>query len=295
MCPRIGAHVSTAGGLAAIRERAARLEAEAIQFFPSNPRTWRATTYAAQDIERFREDLAAARVPLFLHTIYLVNLASPDETLRARSAGAVAQALAFGALTGASGVVTHVGSHKGDGFTAAFRRVVLALEEAHARAEEALEDTGIPLPPLLLETSAGQANSLGRDARELGRLLAVLDRPAGVCLDTAHLFVAGYPIQTSRGRDAYLEDLDRWVGLTRVGLIHLNDARRPLGSRHDQHENLGEGAIGPEGLAGWVTHPALTAVPFVLEVPGFEGHGPDRRNLERAKGWRDRPAPGTAS
>ena len=290
--PLIGAHLSTAGGLAAILDRARALDAEAMQFFPSNPRTWRATTYREEDIAEFRQGLEAEGLPLFLHAIYLVNPASPDEALRARSAGAIAHALAFGALAGAAGVVTHVGSHRGDGFEAAFGRVVLTLEVAQAMAEEALQGTGFAPPPLLLESSAGQANSMGRDAGELGRILTALERPAGVCLDTAHLFVAGHPIHTESGRDLYLEELDRGVGLRRVGLVHLNDARRALGSRHDQHENLGEGAIGPEGLAGWVRDPALASVPFVLEVPGFEGRGPDRRNLERAKAWRGRCAPG---
>lgn len=292
--PRIGAHLSTAGGLPAILERAHALGAEAMQFFPSNPRTWRPTVYTPDGTSRFGQAVAAAGLPLFLHTIYLVNLASPDDILRARSAGAVAHALVFGALTGANGVVTHVGSHRGDGFQTAFPRTVEALGQAHALAHDAVRGSGATLPPLLLETSAGQTNSMGKDPLELGLLLSALEQPAGVCIDTAHLFVAGYAVHTAEGLDGYLEELDNDVGVARLGLVHLNDARKPLGSRHDQHQNLGEGRIGAEGLARCVTHPALADVPFVLEVPGFEGHGPDRRNLERAKGWRATSVPASA-
>lgn len=261
-----------------------------MQFFPSNPRTWRPTGYPPAHVDAFRGALSAEGLPLFLHTIYLVNAASPDEILRGRSAAAVAHALALGALVGAAGVVTHVGSHKGDGFEAAFRRTVVTLDSARSLALETLQDPHALLPPLLLESSAGQANSVGKSPAELGRLLSCLAEPVGVCIDTAHLFVAGYEIHTEEGLEAYLDELDMEVGLQRLGLVHLNDARKPLGSRHDQHENLGHGTMGAEALARIVTHPRLRAVPFVLEVPGFEGHGPDRRNLARAKSWRRRLA-----
>ncbi len=292
--PRIGAHLSTAGGLPAILERAHALHVEAMQFFPSNPRTWRTTAPAPSDVRAFGEAIAAEGVPLFLHTIYLVNPASPDELLRARSAVAIAHALAFGASVGAAGVVTHVGSHKGDGFEAAFRRTIATLEAARALALQTVGEAsppGIPepetaLPPLLLESSAGQANSVGKSPEELARLIAALSGPVGVCIDTAHLFVAGYDLRTADGLEVYLGRLDEQLGLGRVGLVHLNDARRPLGSRHDQHENLGEGTLGAAALARVVAHPRLRSVPFVLEVPGFEGHGPDSRNLARAKSWR---------
>jgi deoxyribonuclease-4 len=146
---------------------------------------------------------------------------------------------------------------------------------------------------LLLETSAGGGDSLGRSPAELGRLVRGLDRagvPAGVCLDTAHLFAAGYPVHLEQGLEALLEELGAEVGLDRVGLVHLNDSRSGLGSLADRHENLWEGRIGRKGLAGWVCHPALREVPFVLEVPGFDGRGPDRRNLGRARRLR-RPDP----
>jgi deoxyribonuclease-4 len=284
--PRIGAHVSVAGGLLRALERARRIGAEALQVFPSNPRQWLRPAYPEEELGRFRAALGRSKKPLAVHTIYLINLASPEAELRRKSARALADALTFGARAGARAVVTHVGSHRGDGFEAALGRVSAAVREALERA--AAEAAPRPLPPLLLETSAGSAGSVGASPEELGRLLAELPETAGVCLDTAHLFAAGYPVHTRHGCDGFLADLDRRVGLARVGLIHLNDSRSALGSRRDRHENLGEGAIGAEGLALWVRHPALRAVPFVLETPGFDDQGPDRKNLETAKALRRR-------
>lgn len=304
--PPIGAHVSTSGGLLCAVDRAAALHAEAIQFFPSNPRTWRITAYPPEEIAALAEALEARRLPLFLHATYLVNLASPDHELRDRSAAAVAHALAFGAAAGATAVVTHVGSHRGDGFDAALPRVAASVSSALEVAGEALGRSNPrgaagpgtsakqALPPLLLETSAGAGASLGRDPLELGRLLEVLPSGTGICVDTAHVFAAGFAIHTPDGLDAYLASLDAEVGLDRVGLVHLNDSRRPFASKTDQHENVGEGNLGMEGLRGVITAAALRRVPFVLEVPGFHGHGPDARNMARARYLRRslRPIPG---
>ncbi|MFU8857846.1 MAG: deoxyribonuclease IV [Deferrisomatales bacterium] len=285
--PRIGAHVSVAGGLARSLERARGIGAEALQVFPSNPRQWLRPGVSPEELGGFRGALGRSRRPLAVHTIYLINLASPDPALGRKSSRALADALVFGARAGACGVVTHVGSHRGEGFEVALGRVASAVREALGLA--APEAAPRPLPPLLLETAAGGTGSVGASPGELRRLLDVLpeDLTAGVCLDTAHLFAAGYPVHTPEGCDGYLADLDRAVGLGRVGLVHLNDSRSELGSRRDRHENLGEGAIGMEGLGFWVRHPALRHAPFVLETPGFDDKGPDRKNLRRAKALRE--------
>jgi deoxyribonuclease-4 len=288
--PLIGAHVSAAGGLASCVARAQALGAEVVQVFSSSPRQWRAPSHPPAEVSAFGRTLGALGVPLFVHSSYLINLASPDGELRARSAAGLARALGFAALAGAAGVVTHVGSHRGTGFEAGAGRLVDAVVQATQTVGADLEGRcprpSSSLPLLLLETSAGGGDSLGRSPAELGRLVQALDRagvPAGVCLDTAHLFAAGYPVQLEQGLEALLEELGAEVGLDRVGLVHLNDSRSGLGSLADHHENLWEGQIGREGLAGWVCHPALRDVPFVLEVPGFDGRGPDRRNLGRAR------------
>jgi deoxyribonuclease-4 len=281
----IGAHVSVAGGLDNVLSRARKIRAEAVQIFASSPRQWRPSPYSVEQIHDLGVAMSAAGVPLFLHTIYLINLASPDAALRRRSAEAVAATLRVGAQAAASGVVTHVGSHRGDGFDVAVERVAASLVQTFQGAAVVAGE----LPPLLLETSAGGSGAVGNSPRELGMLLRRVDAGAalGVCLDTAHLFAAGYPVHTPEGVGAFLDELDDEVGLESVGLVHLNDSACELGTRRDRHANLWTGEIGRSGLEAWLREPRLQQVPFVLEPPGFDGSGPDRRNLWRAKRLRN--------
>ena len=280
--PRIGAHVSVAGGLAEVLPRARAMGAEAVQIFPSSPRQWRPCRYSLAEAQAFGAALTAACIPLFVHTIYLINLATSDPELRARSVAAVADALVFGARAGAAGVVTHLGSHRGEGFDAACPRVVEALGRALEAAREA---NGSNPPALLLETAAGGRGAVGNTPEELGRLLSLAKAGGhlGVCLDSAHLFAAGYPVHTAAGLDETLRRFGTEVGLERVGLVHLNDSATDLGSRRDRHANLWTGEIGRDGVTAWVRALQLLGVPFVLETPGFDGKGPDHRNLWRAK------------
>lgn len=289
--PRIGAQVSTAGGLLNAVKRATDVRAEVVQVFSGNPRQWRAYEYSDEQLEGFRDALEEGKLLLFVHAIYLINMAGPDSALRDRSTEALAECLAFAARTGAAGVVTHVGSHRGDGFETALPRI----REAVLRAQEAAIATcGMEgLPPLLLESSAGGGDSVGRDPTELGSMLECLadsPTPVGLCLDTAHLFAAGLAVHTSSGLGSLIAALSTSGCLEEVRLIHLNDCRTAFGSRSDRHENLGEGGLGSAGLAGVVRHPAFRLSPFVLEVPGFDGHGPDAENMRRARAMRDRPA-----
>lgn len=280
--PRIGAHVSVGGGLERVWGRLRNIGAEAAQVFPSNPRQWRRPTYPPEVLRDFKEVLGRAGVPLFAHTIYLINLASPDARLRRRSSSALADALVFGVHAGSAGIVTHVGSHRGEGFERARGRVLDALEEARALAcSELGADAGV-LPPILLESGAGSSGTVG-SPDELACLLEEAGSGVGFCLDTAHLFAAGLPVHTAEGLDELLSDLDQRIGLRRLGLVHLNDSKAEFGSRRDRHENLWEGFLGREGLGRWVRRPELREVPFVLETPGFGQEGPDRKNVRRAK------------
>lgn len=280
--PVIGAHVSVAGGLSHVLPRARAIGAEAVQVFSANPRQWRPCAYSAEGAQQFGADLAAAQIPLYLHTIYLINLAAPDPAQRERSAAALADALAFGAHAGAAGVVTHLGSHKGEGFAAALPRVVEALGRARALARGAC---AVALPPVLLETAAGGNGAVGNTPEELGHVLTRADGGAdlGVCLDSAHLFAAGFRVHTAQGVAETLDRFEGALGAGRVGLVHLNDSMTSRGSRRDRHANLWTGEIGKPGLAAWLGELRLRGVPFVLETPGFDGSGPDRRNLWRAK------------
>jgi deoxyribonuclease-4 len=285
----IGAHVSTAGALEQSIARGRQIGAEVIQIFPSNPRQWRRGPYTPGDLLAFGSALRRAHMPLYVHTIYLINMASPDAELRRKSADALADSLFFGALVGAAGIVTHIGSHRGDGFQAGADRVARTLAAARLTFESRLVGIDLPndgqcqAPELLLESSAGGGDSLGRDIPELGRLLPSVPGPSGVCLDTAHLYAAGYALDTEDGMNRLHDELGAASCLDCVGLVHLNDSKSALGSRSDRHENLWEGLYGRHGLRAVMASPFLTRAPFVLEVPGTDGHGPDRRNIGRAR------------
>lgn len=293
--PLIGGHISTAGGFAAVPARALAMGAEAVQVFSSNPRTWQTTPPDPEELRRFGASLRELRLPLFFHSIYLINLASPDEGLRQRSAEALAHALSTGALAGAAGVVTHIGSHRGEGFGHASGLVTGAVLAALAAAAETLAAlpgggaAGLELPPLLLETGAGSGDTIGDRLQDLAVLLAALPPSAGLCLDTAHLFAAGYALHQAKGLQSLLSALRQLDLLRRVGLVHLNDSGTPFASKRDRHENPGAGLIGRVGLARVVRHPALASVPFVLEVPGSDKHGPSAAEIGTVKAMR-RPA-----
>jgi deoxyribonuclease IV len=316
--PVIGAQLSTAGGFAPVPQRALDVGAEAVQIFNTNPRIWRPRVPAPGEMEAFVAGLRAHNLRLFVHSVYLINLASPDDALRRRSAAALADALAMGALAGAEGVVTHIGSHRGTDVEEAAKRVVGSIAVAVGLAEESLvaratagtgaeagavtatapsgdtRGSGRPsLPALLLETGTGAGNTLGGRLEELSALLSLEGAvglagrlPLGVCIDTAHLFAAGYAVHEDAGLEDFIHRLRTLGLLERIGLVHLNDSKIPFAVRRDQHENLGEGLIGYDGLARVVRHPALAHVPFVLEVPGADGHGPDAANVALAKRMR---------
>jgi deoxyribonuclease IV len=297
--PLIGAQISTAGGFAPVPERTIAIGAEAVQIFSSNPRMWPTRSPDPEELTALAASLANLRLPLFFHSVYLINLASPDEQLRERSSLALSHALATGALADATGVVTHVGSHKGEGFGIALGRVVESINAARAAAGVSLAESGSEssLPHLLLETGAGAGTIVGSRLEELAALTKALE--IGLCLDTAHMFAAGYPLHEAEGLESVMDELTRLGLLNKTGLIHLNDSTSPFASNRDRHENPGEGLIGYDGLARVVRHPALAQIPFALEVPGAKGHGPEAAEVALVKSMRagapgppKRPAPG---
>ena len=295
--PVIGAQLSSAGGFLPVPQRALDIGAEVVQIFNTNARTWKPRIPAPGEIETFAAALREHGLLLFFHSIYLINLASPDEELRRRSSEALALALATGAQAGAEAVVTHVGSHRGEAVEEAERRVVGSIAYAVALAEAS---SAAALPALLLETGTGAGNTLGGRLEELQTLLYLEEAigltgrlPLGVCIDTAHLFAGGYAVHEEAGLEEFIEQVKALGLLDRIGLVHLNDSKIPFGAKRDQHENPGEGLIGYDGLARVVRHPALAHLPFVLEVPGADGHGPDLENMAVVKAMRSglqRPA-----
>ena len=267
----IGAHVSIAGRIYEAIPRAEALGCECLQIFYGSPRQWRRVSYPANDLAEFRRLRARADIdPLVAHAPYLVNLASPNPRMRRHSIAALAHSTqGMEALRGFA-VVTHIGSPMGTPWPEARARVARALRAALAYSTR---------PVILLEGSAGAG--LGRNFEELREILDETGegRRLGVCLDTAHLFAAGWDLRTTAGVATMVESFDRVVGLRRLRALHFNDSKAALGSHRDRHDNIGEGAIGRAGFRAIFSHPALRRLPGFIETPGFARAGPDRRNV----------------
>jgi deoxyribonuclease-4 len=258
--------------LARIPAKAAAITAECVQIFVSAPQNWRPPTCSDAEVDAFRAAVAALNIgPVLIHGIYLLNPASTDELLVQRTIDSIACDLGWADRIGALGVVIHLGSSGADPMEVGLERAGGRLREAMARHEA---DAW-----LLLETCAGQGNTLGCRFDQLGYLLdRIGDERAGICLDTCHAFAAGYDLTTDEGLAATVGELDRFVGLSRLKAIHANDSKMPLGSNRDRHANIGEGFIGEAGFRRVLRHPALVSLPLFLEVPG-SGEGPDAENL----------------
>lgn len=260
-------------------ERARQIGAEAVQLFISAPQQWKAPSLDDEQVERFNRLREASGLPAFFHGVYLVNLGSRDEALLARSVESLRSYRHFAGRMGVVGTIFHVGSHLGAGFDGAMvERIAGMLREVLAAEPEN--------PSLLiLENNAGQGNCIGGTFAEIGAIIrAAGNHPAlAVCLDTCHAYAMGYDLATPAGCAAAMEEFDREIGFGRLAAVHANDTKQPLGTFRDRHENIGEGHIGLEGFRTLMTHPAFREVPFLLEVPGFDGNGPDAKNVRRLK------------
>jgi deoxyribonuclease-4 len=273
--PILGAHVDSSGGLHLAFERAAALGADCIQVHPTPPNYWGSPKLDDERVERFREAAeSAGRPPFYFHAVYLINLAGGDPVLRQRSESTLAGYLAAADRLEISGVIFHVGSHRGDGFEGALpgitdhlRRVMERADPSHAR--------------LLIENNAGMGGCVGARFEELGAMIdAAGDPRIGACFDTCHAFASGYDERTVEAAKATLDEWERMVGLERLEAVHCNDSRTGLGSNRDRHANIGHGEIGEAGFRALLHDPRLAGLPFILEVPGFDGKGPDAANLE---------------
>ena len=278
---RAGPHLPMGPGLLKVAERAGAIGASALQIFSDNPTAWRRRPEPPTEAPAFRKRLAELDIgPLAIHAAYLVNLAGHDEVLFGRSIDVLRHELIHAPAFGARFINVHAGSHRGAGVEAGIARLVEGLSKALADAPD-----GPDAPLVVIENSSGGGDGIGVS---IVQLAAVLDAAAarGVserlafCLDTAHLWGAGYDIGDPAGVDVVLSEFDRLLGLDRLAMIHFNDTSSELGSRHDRHAHLGEGRIGPVGMAHLLRHPALDHVTFYLETPGMED-GFDAVNMAR--------------
>lgn len=277
----IGAHVSPSGGPAQAVARGVERGARSIQIFNQNPRQWRPRDYTADEVADFHSAMAESDVAaLLIHAVYLLNCASEDAEIRAKSHASLTSSLRAGDALRAHAVVLHPGSALKSAVDAAIDRAGAVIAEALAESEAC---------PLHLEDTAGAGGTLGRSFEELARLIEVAggDERLGVCLDSCHLLASGYDIRTASGLASVLDDFDRIVGLERLGSLHVNDSATPLGSNRDRHANLGDGEIGREGIAAFLSEPRFEGMPCVLEGPGHTGKAVDRRDLRWAMQLRE--------
>jgi len=263
---RFGAHLSTAGGLHHAARNGAALGFDSLQIFTKSPSQWRAAPLREDALTTWREALTAAGLyPVIVHDAYLINLAAPDPTVLMRSRAAFAEELRRAEAVGAQYLVTHLGAHLGTGEAAGLQRLMESLRQL-------LNQTSDLRVQIALETTAGQGTALGWRFEHLGEVLAGLDWPARVvvCLDTCHVFAAGYELRTPEGYAATMEALAAQVGLDRVTVIHANDSKKPLGSRVDRHAHVGQGEIGDAGFVNLLTDPRWRETAVIVETPESE-------------------------
>ena len=279
---RIGIHTSIAGSYLNALESAQKLGCNALQIFSASPRMW-ANPPRITDVDgeafRARRD-ALGLGPLVIHANYLINLAAPQPMLRARSIQSFHDELVRGVALGADFVVVHPGSCTDSNAAQSVKTAVESIKQA-------AKNLPVTNLRILIENTAGMGNALCWRLEEVGEIVAGLRAlDAGACLDTAHLFAAGYDIKTEKGLASTLELIDGSIGLDRVPVFHVNDSKVPLGGRIDRHEHIGKGKIGSEAFRRILTHPRLSAKPpegllgraFLAETP-IDDPGDDRRNV----------------
>ena len=271
----IGAHVEARKGLWNAFSNAALLGADSIQVHPTPPGFWGSPKPTDEDVGHFRDDYAAAgRPPFYFHAVYLINLASDDPKVNPRSESTLAGYIAAADKLGIDGVIFHVGSHRGIGFEAALPGITERMRNALQRADP--QHTR-----LLIENNAGTGGCVGARFEEIRAMLdAVGDERVRCCFDTCHAFASGYDLRTEAAARRVIDEWDRVVGLDRLEAIHCNDSQTGLASNRDRHQNIGLGEIGEEGFRALLHDPRLDRLPFILEVPGFQGEGPDAANVE---------------
>jgi deoxyribonuclease-4 len=273
----IGAHVSTAGGLDKAIERGAERGCESIQIFHQSPRMWRPTKYGEEDFAAFGEAMAGSCVDaVVIHAVYLINCATKETDLRKKSLASLTHALRIGDGIGAAGVVLHPGAQKGEALGPSMKRAAKVIAAALKESDSC---------PLLLEQTAGHKGLLGRDFEQTAELIELAGggERLGLCLDSCHLFVQGYDVTDPAHLSAVLDEADERVGLERLRCVHVNDAAAPLGSCRDRHANIGQGEMGKQGLAAFLSEPRFQGLPATLETPGPNKKGPDKKEVAAAK------------
>ena len=278
---KIGCHVSIAGGIDNSIVRAEELGCSTMQIFSKNASTWREKILKKDEVERFRKNLKNSNInPVFIHTSYLINLASPSDELYFKSISAFIEEMKRAdLLLPVPYLIIHPGAHTGAGEEYGIQRIIRAINIILEKSA----DLGLKTM-ILLEDTAGSGTHLGYTFRQLKRMIegAKDTKRIGMCFDTCHAYAAGYDLSHQEGIEQTIEEIDKYVGLERLRVIHLNDSKFPLGSRKDRHMHIGKGYMGLEGFRVLVNHKYLKDLPFILETPKHDEKD-DIRNINLVK------------
>ncbi len=291
--PLLGAHMSIAGGYYKAADAAFALDMETVQIFTKNNNQWQGKPISADDVRLFRDAIERCelRNPC-AHNSYLINLASPDDVLWQKSVDASVDELQRAETLGLDGVVMHPGSYVSSSEPAGLERIITGLNEVHSRCKNFRTQ-------FWLETTAGQGSSLGCRFEHIATILAGVndaDR-LGVCVDSCHIFAAGYPLESLEEYQNTMDEFDRLIGINRIRAFHLNDSKKPLGSRVDRHENIGVGCLGPLPFRNILNDSRFKDLPMYLETQkGFrDGENLDAINLRALRSLIDEPEQTTDS
>ncbi|TYO99307.1 endonuclease IV [Geothermobacter ehrlichii] len=273
MSQPLGVHASIAGGIDRAISRGEAVGCTALQIFTKNASRWAASPLAEEAAAAFRRAWKASRIgPVYVHDSYLINLAAPDEEKWRKSQAAFLDEMRRCSALGVPGLVMHPGAHLGAGEEAGLRRIAVALRAVLAEAP--------PDVQILLETTAGMGSHLGWRFEQLARIMDLVPEHAfGVCFDTCHVFAAGYDLSDEAGYATVMDEFDRLIGCQRIRLFHLNDSKKPCGSRLDRHEHVGRGCIGETGFTCLMRDERFAGVAKIIETPPGEDHADDLRNL----------------
>ena len=276
---KIGAHVSTAGGLSNAFDRASNIGAEAIQIFASSPRAWKFNQPKEEEVNLFKEKMEQTGIwPCYIHGSYLVNIGGDPSQIE-KSIESLTNNMSVAGKIGAEGVIFHGGSHKGKGFHNIVKQASECLKRVLDNSPENVW--------LCLENSAGMGSHIGSSFEEMGELIHLVQNDnLKVCLDTEHMFAAGYDLTNPDEVPRIMKRFDEEIGLSKLVAVHANDSKVELGSGVDRHENIGDGFIGIDGFKSLMNDPSFEKVPFFLEVPGFDSNGPDEININLLKSIR---------
>jgi deoxyribonuclease-4 len=280
----LGVHVPVEGKIYNCLKRAEELGCNTMQIFSRNPQRWREHSLDAEDVKEFNLRQKTSQIkPFFIHIPYLINLASPNPRLYEGSIKAYVEDMQEAKALGAGYIVTHMGSHKGTNENKGIDRLIKALNSILEKTKDS--EVGI-----LLENTSGSGSWLGYKFIHHKTIIRGIKQKerVGLCLDTAHAFLAGYDLSLKVGLESMLEEIDQMVGTDLIKLIHLNDAKDKLGSRHDRHQHIGKGFIGLEGMRRIINNPRLRNAAFILETPK-DSENADKINLKTVRTLRDKP------